>query len=266
MTTTDDGFRLDGKTAFVSGATGHLGRAIAVGLATAGAHVLVNSRRRDGCETVALELKNLGLSAEAVAFDICDEKATKQFFEKYESRPLDVLVNNAHSGSAGTIATASDEQYRQAYEVSVVAVQRLLNRALKALLEAVQTNGDASVINVSSMYGLVSPDLRNYEGPLDSNPPFYGAAKAALLQFTRYAACEFGPFGIRVNAIAPGPFPPQRVLDSRPEFVARLAGHVPLGRVGSPEEVAGPVVFLAGTAAKFINGATIPIDGGWTSW
>jgi NAD(P)-dependent dehydrogenase (short-subunit alcohol dehydrogenase family) len=116
------------------------------------------------------------------------------------------------------------------------------------------------------MYGIVSPITDVYDTPQSTNPPSYGAAKAALGQLTRYAACEFGHEGIRVNAVAPGPFPAPVVQQQSPEFVARLCQQVPMKRIGSAEEIAGPVAFLLSRAASFVNGAVLTVDGGWTSW
>jgi len=123
-----------------------------------------------------------------------------------------------------------------------------------------------SVVNVASMYGMVAPDQRLYEAsPAYRNPPAYGAAKAAVLQLTRYAACALAPRGIRVNAVSPGPFPGETVQQDR-RFIERLASRVPLGRIGSPEEMIGPVVFLLSDAASYVTGHNLVVDGGWTAW
>lgn len=259
-------FDLAGRTALVTGATGHLGRAMAKALAQAGAHVLVNGRKAETCEALAAELRAAGHQATAAAFDVADETAVAGFLAACPAERLDCLVNNAYAGGGGTVETAAAEDYRRAFEVSVVAAQGLLRLSLPRLRAAVATCGDASVINIASMYGIVSPNPGNYATPAGTNPPFYGAAKAALVQFTRYAACEFGAEGIRVNAIAPGPFPAPAVQRAAPEFVARLTAHVPMKRMGAAGEIGGPVVFLASSAASFVNGAVLAVDGGWTSW
>ena len=131
---------------------------------------------------------------------------------------------------------------------------------------AAQACGDASIINISSMYGSVSPRIEIYEQPEAANPPYYGAVKAAVNQYSRYAAVEFGHLGIRVNALAFGPFPAPKVLKENPAFVKKLSQNVPLGRVGYSQEVVGPILFLASPASAYVNGAVIPVDGGWTAW
>jgi gluconate 5-dehydrogenase len=126
--------------------------------------------------------------------------------------------------------------------------------------------GRGSIINISSMYGTVSPQPTAYrERPQYHNPPAYGAAKAGVQQYTRYAACHLAPHGVRVNGISPGPFPHGQA--ARDEvFVAELEKRVPLGRIGRPEEIAGAAVFLLSDAASYITGHNLAVDGGWTAW
>jgi NAD(P)-dependent dehydrogenase (short-subunit alcohol dehydrogenase family)/spore coat polysaccharide biosynthesis protein SpsF (cytidylyltransferase family) len=259
-------FSLQGKTALVTGATGHLGSAMAHSLAAAGAHVLVNSRFQDRSDALVDELVALGYSAEPAVFDIQDRAMIDRVFSAYGPRPLDVLINNAYAGGAGSIEVSEPEAYSTTYSVTMLAAHNLLKAALPGLRLAVKNNGDASVINLTTMYAMVSPDQRIYDTPQAINPPFYAAAKAALLQWTRYAACEFGPEGIRVNSISPGPFPSESVQKGNPAFIDRLSNKVPMGRIGRAEEIKGPVLFLASSASSFVNGANIVVDGGWTCW
>ncbi len=259
-------FSLVGRSALVTGAAGYLGRSMARALAEEGAHVYVNGRNSSSCNELVEQLRRDELLATPAVFDITDPDRIEAFIHSLGSAPLHILVNNAYAGSGGTLKSSDAQQYRDAYEIALVSAQQTLATALPNLRAAVEESGDASVINVASMYAKVSPDLRIYDTPQGSNPPFYGAAKAALLQFTRYAACELGSEGIRVNAIAPGPFPAPDVTRSSPEFVDRLAKKVPLGRIGAAAEIGGPTVFLASSASSFVNGATIAVDGGFTSW
>lgn len=266
MTDLPQRFSLKSKNVLVTGATGYLGQAMALGLAELGAKVLVNGRNRERVEDIVASFCDRGLSAKAAVFDINDEMALEQWFLKYGDASLHGLVNNAYAGSAGSIETAKEDDYRNSYEVSLVSAHRLLKSALPSLRKAYRECGNASVINIGSMYGLVSPDQRIYPNKGTANPPFYGAAKAALLQWTRYAACEFGSEGIRVNAISPGPFPNNEVQKSNPDFISTLANKVPLGRIGQAEELQGPLSFLISDASSFVNGANLVVDGGWTCW
>ena len=209
----------------------------------------------------------MGLKAETASFDLTDEEAVAAFSTAFgDDRALHVLVNNAHSGRGGTVETATSDDFRATYEINVVAAHRMMQRMLPHFRQAVRDSGDASIVNVISMYGLVSPDPRNYDSPQGTNPPFYGAAKAGLAQLTRYAAVELGPQGIRCNGVAPGPFPSQQVQETAPELMACLADRVPLGRLGTAAEIGPPVAFLASPGASFVNGAILPVDGGWTVW
>lgn len=259
-------FSVEGKTALVTGATGYLGASMAFALAEAGAHVLVNSRSEERSEVLVNNLVDSGYSAEPAVFDVTNQPGIERFFSGRKDNPLHVLVNNAYVGGAGSIALSKAEAYTGSFDVTVPAAHNLLIAALPALRKAVQKEGEASVINLASMYAMVSPDQRIYESASGVNAPFYGAAKAALVQWTRYAACEFGTEGIRINSISPGPFPSESVQKSNPGFIEKLADKVPLGRIGQADEIKGPILFLASSASSFVNGSNIVVDGGWTCW
>jgi NAD(P)-dependent dehydrogenase (short-subunit alcohol dehydrogenase family) len=266
MTDLPNRFSLEFKQVLVTGATGYLGRAMSIGLAELGANVILNGRNRERVEQFAEELCKMGFNPTLAVFDVNDEQAVRGWFHLYGDAPLHGLVNNAYAGGAGSVETVSEEDYRNSFEVSLVSAHRLFQYALPSLRSAVRECGNASVVNMGSMYGLVSPDQRVYESKQVANPPFYGAAKAALLQWTRYAACEFGPEGIRVNAISPGPFPSAEVQAANPDFIATLANKVPMGRIGRTEEIQGPLSFLISDASTFVNGTNLVVDGGWTCW
>lgn len=259
-------FSLKGKTVLITGATGYLGSEIADELAMAGAHILINSRSKSKAEALAEKFLAAGLSAEAAAFDITNERDIKNFFSGYKLGKLNVIVNNAHGGTLGSIETSKSEAYRSAFETAVVAAQNVFLGALPFLRAAVKADGGASIINISTMYALVSPNISIYSEPKVANPPFYGAAKAALLQWSKYGACEFGGENIRFNSITPGPFPTTTVQENSPDFIKVLASKVPLGRIGQAAEMRGPVLFLASNASTYVNGSNIQVDGGWTAW
>ena len=211
-------------------------------------------------------LRTSGLLAEKAVFDVTNQSEIDKFFVKRASKPLHCLINNAYSGAGGTIEHSSAEAYTKSFDVGLTSAHRLIIASLSGLRSSVKEIGDASVNNIASMYGMVSPELRIYDTPESSNPPFYGATKAALIQWTRYAACEFGTEGIRVNSISPGAFPSQSAQEKAPDFIERLTRKIPMGRIGKAEEVCGSVIFLASMASSYVNGANIAVDGGWTSW
>ncbi len=262
-------FRLDGRVAFLSGAAGHLGRPMAKALASAGAHVVLNGRNQNRLKTLAEELKSAGLSATAACFDVTDGDAVRRHMGLIGEQHgrLDVLVNNASAGNAGSIESATAADFEQLYRVNVVAAFELLQAAIPLLKVAgAKTPGGASVINIASMYGSVSPDPSIYGTSGANNPPFYGAAKAALIQFTRYAACHLGTQRIRVNSISPGPFPSAEVLEKDSEFQGKLKAKNPMHRTGDPAELQGPLLFLASDASSYVTGVDLAVDGGWTAW
>jgi NAD(P)-dependent dehydrogenase (short-subunit alcohol dehydrogenase family) len=253
-------FRLDGRIAFISAARGHLGRAMTHALAGAGAHVIINGRDDAALAGYEQELRGKGLSVERAAFDAADDGALRDYFA---GRPrLDILVNNAVSMTVKPFAALTAADFARTYASSVTAAFEAVRAALPALKQGVAAAGEASVINIASMYGAVSPDARLYDAPEGQSPFHYGPAKAGLVQLSRHLAAELGPQKIRVNALVPGPFP-----NNPPAGLAeRLASRTMLGRLGSPQEIAGPLLFLASPAASFITGSALTVDGGWTAW
>ena len=163
---------LEGRAALVTGATGHLGKAICQALAAAGAHVIVNSRKVAPCEALVDRLTSQGFSAETAIFDVQDPEAVAAFVARRGmDTPLHILVNNASSGRGGTIDTATDVDFASSYDIAVIAAHRLIMALLPALRAACRQQDDAAIINIASMYGLVSPDLRNYDSAEGSSPP-----------------------------------------------------------------------------------------------
>jgi NAD(P)-dependent dehydrogenase (short-subunit alcohol dehydrogenase family) len=258
-------FDLRGRLILLTGSTGHLGQAMARGLARAGATVLLNSRSGKKTADQARSLAGEGGTVEAIPFDVTNRKERRAALGDIARRHgrLDGIVNNAY-GQPGARGT---EAFLESYNVAVASAWGIVTDASELLARTAAKNpGGASIVNISSMYGIVSPDPGIYSAITPPNPPFYGAAKAGLLQLTRYLACELGPRKIRVNAISPGPFPAPAVGKADPKFVKRLGRKNPLGRIGQPDELVGPVLFLLSDAASFITGANLCVDGGWTAW
>lgn len=266
MTTSDPAalFRLDGRTAFVSGGAGHLGTAMVRALAAHGAHVIVNGRNESRLKTFQSGLADDGIAVDIAAFDMMDFAAVRTFFAGLER--LDVLVNNSVTVQPGRVDSQTPDDFDIAYKSAVTASFEAMRAAEPALRVASAAAGHASVINIATMYARVSPDPRIYGESGLNSPPAYGPAKAGLVQLTRHMAAHYGPDAIRVNAVLPGPFPSASIQAAKPQFAQRLAEKTMLGRIGQPEEIAGAIVFLAGDAARFVTGAEFCIDGGWTAW
>jgi gluconate 5-dehydrogenase len=257
-------FRLDGRSAFVSGAAGHLGRAMTRALAEAGAHVMLNGRNDSRLAAFEAELKDEGFSVSRMAFDMADFARVRDAFARIKR--LDILVNNAVAMTPRPMDQLAPEDFDETYRSSVTAAFEAVRAARPALKAAADASGEASVINIASMYATVSPDSRLYADPGQASPFHYGPAKAALLQLTRHLAAELGPDRIRVNALVPGPFPRPEVGKADPAFAERLAARTMLRRTGDAAEIAGPLLFLASWASSYVTGASLAADGGWTAW
>ncbi len=221
-------FRLDGRIAFISGAAGHLGSAMSRALAEAGAHIILNGRNEARLRDFAGELKAAGHSVECAAFDVSDIQLVRRYFGGMKR--LDILVNNAISMTPKPRADLQPEDFAHTFQSSVVAAFESRARSIARVSDAcAAVEGEASVINIASMYGVVSPDSRIYAKPEQASPFHYGPAKAALIQLTRHLAAELGPEKIRVNTLVPGPFPRAEVSGKDPAFAGRLAARTMLG-------------------------------------
>ena len=262
-----DLFDLKDKVALITGGAGYLGDAMAKGLAAHGAHVVIWARNEEKMQKLVAKITAAGGSAEYRKVDLFSADDLEKAISSFPYERLNILINNAYTGGGGTTEVSSEADFQNAYQITVVSAYQILKGLLPNLRRAVRSSGvGASVINIGSMYGMVSPDISVYETAQGTNPPFYGAAKAALLQVTKYWACEFGREGIRVNGLSFGPFPNTTVQQNMPEFCDKLAKKVPLGRIGQAEEAVGGAVFLASDAASFVNGTNIVVDGGWNAW
>ncbi len=269
MNSYDRLFRLDGRIALITGAGGYLGSGIARGMAAKGAEVVLWDYNREAADLLAEQIKREGGVASAMAVNVMDEVELQSALNDFKSKHqnVDVILNGAYTGGGGSSEHASAQDFSKAYKIAVTAAFQI-TQGLRPLLRnaAAKNAGGSSVINIASMYGMVSPDIRVYESSAGANPPFYGAAKAGLIQLTRYMACELAPEKIRVNSISPGPFPNKKVQADNSGFCDRLAAKVPLGRIGEPEELVGPALFLASDAASYVTGINLTVDGGWTAW
>lgn len=244
-------FDLTGRTALVTGACGGLGQAIVRALATHGARVLVSDVSSDACRQQAANLLAQGHDAQAYPADLTSEQEIEHLC--HTAGHVDILVCNAGiQGPAGPMAAATDDDWQRLFDLNLRSSTRLTSR----LIPAMATRGEGSVVLMSSIAGLRGNKAIG----------LYGMSKAALAQLARNLAVEWGPQGVRINAVSPGlirtPLATDLMADSA--FMARRMQATPLRRVGEPEEVAGVVVMLASRAGGFVTGHNLVVDGGTT--
>ena len=249
-------FDLDGKIAFVSGASRGIGEAIAKLLAQQGAHVIVSSRKLDGCQPVADAIIAEGGQATAIACHIGEMEQITQVFSRIREDfgHLDILVNNA----------ATNPQFCNVLDTDLSAFQKTVDVNIRGYFfmsveagKLMRANGGGSIINVASING-VSPG--EYQG-------VYSMTKAAVINMTKVFAKECAPFGIRCNALLPGLTDTKfaSALVSNEAILKTALQRIPLKRVAAPSEMAGAVLYLASDASSYTTGVSLNVDGGFLS-
>ena len=245
-----DRFRLDGKVAVVTGASSGLGAAFAVGLAEAGADVVVAARRTDRLKETAEQVEALGRRCLVVTADVAvPEDCTRVIAEAVEALgAVDVLVNNAGVGTAVPATRETPEQFRQVIDVNLNGsywMAQACGRVMKP---------GSSIVNIGSVLGQTTGALPQAA---------YASSKAAIIGLTRDLAVQWtGRKGIRVNALAPGFFPTE-MTETYPEgYIDSMMIRVPAGRAGDAAELVAALVFLASDAASYVTGVVLPVDGG----
>jgi NAD(P)-dependent dehydrogenase (short-subunit alcohol dehydrogenase family) len=248
--------RIEGKVAVVTGAASGIGRAIATRFAAEGAAVVANDIAETGLASLASELRARGARIETLAGDMSRAAVADATAELANARfgRLDAWVNNAGGG----LPTPFEQTDERAYRAELARNLDTAWFGCQAALRAMKPRRSGAIVNLSSGGALLASDGLHA----------YAAAKAAILSLTRNLALEYGPLGIRVNAIAPGPILTPvfaEYLKGLPGGGANAGSHVPLGRLGKPEEIAAAALFLVSDDASYVSGATLPVDGAITA-
>ncbi len=247
---------LQGKTAIITGASKGIGKAIARTFAAAGASVALAARGREELEQTAKEIEGEGGRALAIPTDVTEVGQVQNLVDRTiaELGTVDILVNNA--GAAPFLSTL-DQIRLEGFEKYFRLNFNGAVHCTKAVAPILMAKSDGCVLNVASVAGFIaSPGLT-----------YYASAKAALISFTRTMAQEWAAYGVRVNALAPGWIETEMNEPARqmiPEFNRRVLDSIPLGRWGTPEDVAGAALFMCSPAASFITGSVLVVDGGQT--
>ncbi len=249
--TAESRFSLDGRVALITGAASGLGRAIAVGFAEAGARVRCVDRDAEGNDEV---VRSIGEAADAFTADVTDPEALAAAVDGLvaEAGRIDVLVNSAGIGGRSPAVDYPEDLWDSVMEINLRGTYLACRAAGRHMVAA----GSGSIINIASVGGLAG-----FPGSLG-----YQASKGGVVALTRTLAIEWAPQGVRVNAIAPSQFESAIVLaqwEREPAMQADWESRTPLGRIGQPDEIVGPAVFLASDAAAMVTGHILAVDGGY---
>ncbi len=258
-------FDLTGRTALITGSSRGLGRAMAEGLARAGAHVILNGNDRNRLDHAVAELRSAGFAADGVAFDVADEPAVHRAFEDFDRRgiSIDILVNNAGIQLRKPMIELTTAEWQRVIDVNLTSafvIGREAGKRMVARAQAGGVNAAASRGKIINIGSLTSAMARPTVVP-------YTVAKGGIKSLTQGMAAEWAQFGIQANAIGPGYMVTDmnQALIDNPSFDAWVKSRTPSKRWGLPEELVGAAVFLAAPASNYVNGQILYVDGGFSA-
>lgn len=261
----EETFGLAGQVAAVVGGAGRIGSALCQALAAAGAEVAMVDIDQPAAERLAEQVsRETGRRAIAIGTDATSEEQLAGAVASISQQlgPPRLLVNSAQFRGTGFYSSNVEDYPREAWEKVIETNLTSVHLACQAFGRAMIAAGGGRIVNLASTYGLVSPDPRIYGASGVNSPVAYAAAKAGVVNLTRYLAVHWREKNIRVNCLVPG-----GVFDNQsPEFVESYCARTPLGRMASPEDYQGAVLFLLSRASDYMTGSVLCVDGGWTAW
>ena len=254
MIDTAELFSLKGRSALITGGSRGIGRMIAEGFLRAGARVYISARKADACDATAAELSVIGPCVSLPA-DVSTQGGVQQLVAAYQQheQSLDILVNNAGAAWGAPYDEFPESGWDKVVDLNLKA-PFFLTQALTPLLKKAATDHLAKVIHIASIDGVSVNPQETYS---------YAASKAGLIHLTRRMALKLAPERIAVSAIAPGAFASTMNKDAR-DHGDEVAQRIPLGRIGTPEDMAGAAIYLASRAGDYVVGSTLIVDGGVT--
>ena len=250
----NDLFSVAGKVAIVTGGSRGIGRMIAEGFVENGVRTYITARKADACAETAAELSKKG-ECIALPADLSTKEGREAFVAEITAREakIDILVNNAGAAWGAPFDEYPDEGYDKVMDINVKAIFTLTRDLMPLLKQGASQQNPSRVINIGSIDGLRVSTMDNFA---------YGASKAAVHFLTKNLALRLGPKGVTVNAIAPGAFQSNMMNATLEKFQDKIESENPLGRIGSPEDMAGLALYLASNASKYMTGQVIALDGG----
>ncbi|MDA9568455.1 glucose 1-dehydrogenase [Gammaproteobacteria bacterium] len=250
----NDLFSVAGKVAIVTGGSRGIGRMIAEGFVENGVRTYITARKADACAETAAELSKKG-ECIALPADLSTKEGREAFVAEITAREakIDILVNNAGAAWGAPFEEYPDEGYDKVMDINVKAIFTLTRDLMPLLKQGASQQNPSRVINIGSIDGLRVSTMDNFA---------YGASKAAVHFLTKNLALRLGPKGVTVNAIAPGAFQSNMMNATLEKFQDKIESENPLGRIGSPEDMAGLALYLASNASKYMTGQIIALDGG----